>query len=204
MDFPIPTTKTQIRAFLGLAGYYAHYMKNFSLIAAPLTHVLKGKIKKEWVTWTKECDQAINKLKTRLTEMPVLYAPVYKREFIIQTDASDLGIGIVMSQHDEENEEHPVLYLSKKFTDAQRKHGTIGKKCAAINYAIKKLKYYLEGQNFTTETDHNPLVRLKANAGTNPHLMRWSLALQPFQYKVIHKAGKKHLNADALSRSDIE
>ncbi|GBM04412.1 hypothetical protein AVEN_35588-1 [Araneus ventricosus] len=112
-------------------------------------------------------------------------------------------MGIVMSQRDEKNEEHPVLYLSKKFTDAQRKYGTTEKKCAAIIYAIKKLKYYLDGQNFAIETDHNHLVWLKTNAGTNPRLMRCSLALQPFQYKVIHKAGKKHLNADALSSSEI-
>ncbi|GBM54469.1 Retrovirus-related Pol polyprotein from transposon 17.6 [Araneus ventricosus] len=135
MDFPTPTTKTQIRAFLGLAGYYAHYVKNFSLIVAPLTHVLKGKIKKERVTWTKECDQAFTELINRLTES-VLYAPDYKREFIIQTGASDLWIGIVMSQRDEKNEEHPVLYLSKKFTDAQCKYGTTEKEGAAIIYAI--------------------------------------------------------------------
>ncbi|GBN33622.1 hypothetical protein AVEN_59462-1 [Araneus ventricosus] len=97
--------------------------------------------------------------------MPVLYAPDYKREFIIQTDASD-----VMSQCDEKNEERHVLYLSKKFTDAQRIYGTTEKECAAIIYAIKKLKYYLDGQNFTIETDHNPLVWLKTNAGTDDEL----------------------------------
>ncbi|GBM21442.1 Retrovirus-related Pol polyprotein from transposon 297 [Araneus ventricosus] len=122
--------------------------------------------------------------------MPVLYASDYKREFIIQTDASDFGMGVVMSQRDEKNEEHSVLYLSRKYTDAQRKYSPSEKECAAIIYAIKKLKYYLDGQNFIIETDHNPLVWLRTNAGTNPRLMRWSLALQPFQYKVIHKAGK--------------
>ncbi|GBM73164.1 Retrovirus-related Pol polyprotein from transposon 17.6 [Araneus ventricosus] len=203
MDFLTPTTKTQIRAFLGLAGYYAHYVKNFSLTAAPLTQSLKGKVKKERVNWTEECNQAFTELKNRLTEMPVLYAPDYNREFIVQTDASDLGIGIVLSQRDDKGEEHPVLYLSKKFTDAQRKYGTTEKECAAIIYAIKKLRYYLDGQHFTIETDHNPRVWLNSNAGTNQRLMRWSLALQPFQYKVVHKAGKKHLNADALSRSEI-
>ncbi|GBN91911.1 Retrovirus-related Pol polyprotein from transposon 17.6 [Araneus ventricosus] len=140
MDFPTPTTKTQIRAFLGLAGYYAHYVKNFSLIAAPLTNVLKGKVKKERVNWTKECNQAFTELKNRLTEMPVLYAPDYNREFIVKTDASDLGIGIALSQRNDKNEEHSVEYLSKKFSDAQKKYGTTGEDCAAIVYAIKKLK----------------------------------------------------------------
>ncbi|GBN28640.1 Retrovirus-related Pol polyprotein from transposon 17.6 [Araneus ventricosus] len=109
--------------------------------------------------------------------MPVLYAPDYKRQFIIQTNASDFGMGIVMSQHEEKNEEHPVLYLSRKFSDAQRRHSTTEKECAAIIYAIKRLKYYLDAQNFTTETDHNPLVWLKTNAGANLRLMRWSFAL---------------------------
>ncbi|GBN84416.1 Transposon Ty3-I Gag-Pol polyprotein [Araneus ventricosus] len=86
MDFPTPATKTQIRAFLGLAGYYAHYVKNISLIAAPLTQSLKSKVKKERVNWTEECNQAFSELKTRLTEMSVLYAPDYNREFIAQTD----------------------------------------------------------------------------------------------------------------------
>ncbi|GBN44736.1 Retrovirus-related Pol polyprotein from transposon 17.6 [Araneus ventricosus] len=192
LDFPTPSTKTQIRAFLGLAGYYAHYVKNVSLKADPLTHVLKGKVKKENVVWTKGCDQAFKELKSRLTERPVLCAPDYKKEFIIQTDASDVGMGIVMSQRDEKNEKHPILYLSKKIF-----RRTTDKKCAAIIYAIKKLKYCLDGQNFTIETDHNPLVWLRTNAGSNPRLMKWSLELHPFQYKVIHKAGKKHLNADA-------
>ncbi|GBM54837.1 Retrovirus-related Pol polyprotein from transposon 17.6 [Araneus ventricosus] len=121
----------------------------------------------------------------------------------MQTDDSDLWIRIVLSQHDDRNEEHPVLYLSTKFTDAKRKYGTTEKECAAILYAIKKLKYYLDGKHFTIETDHNPLGWLNSNAGTNQRLMRWSLALQPFLYKVFQKAGNKHLNTDALSRSKI-
>ncbi|GBM73598.1 Retrovirus-related Pol polyprotein from transposon 17.6 [Araneus ventricosus] len=171
---------------------------------SPLTQSIKGKVKKERVNWTKECNQAFIELKNRLTEVPVLYAPDYRREFIVQTDASDLGIGIVLSQRDDKNEEHPVSYLSKKFTDAQKKYGTTKKECAAIISAIKKLKYYLDGQHFTIETDHNPLVWLNSNAGKNQLLRRWSLSLQPFQYKVVHKAGKKHVNADALSSSKIE
>ncbi|GBO13517.1 hypothetical protein AVEN_275365-1 [Araneus ventricosus] len=88
MDFPTPTTKPQIRAFLGLAGYYAHYVKKFSLNAAPLAIILKSKVKKERVNWTEECNLSFPELKNRLTQMPVVYAPVYNREFIVQTDAS--------------------------------------------------------------------------------------------------------------------
>ncbi|GBM71669.1 hypothetical protein AVEN_268971-1 [Araneus ventricosus] len=93
--------------------------------------------------------------------MPILYAADYKKEFIIQTDTSDVEMGIVKSRHHEKNEEHPILYLSKKFSDAQGKYGTTEKECAAIIYAIKKLKYYLDCQNSTIETHHNPLVWLE-------------------------------------------
>lgn len=201
VDFPTPTNKTQIRAFLGLAGYYAHYVHNFSVIAAPLTNALKGRNKRESVTWNEECDKAFKELKIKLTNKPVLYAPDYNKEFIIQTDASDHGIGIVMSQMNEKNEEHPIIYLSKKFSDVEKKYCVTERECASIIYAITKLKYYLDGQSFIIETDHNPLVWLNKNRGRNPRLMRWSLALQPYKYTVRHKAGKKHQNADSLSRS---
>ncbi|GBM03077.1 Retrovirus-related Pol polyprotein from transposon 17.6 [Araneus ventricosus] len=132
MDFPTPKTKTQIRAFLEFTGNYAHYVQNFSLIAAPLTQSLKGKIKKEGVNWTQDCNREFTELKNRLTEIPVLRAPDYNREFIVQTDASDLGIGVVLSQRNDKGEEHPVLFLSKKFTDAQKKYSTTEKECVAI------------------------------------------------------------------------
>ncbi|GBN52998.1 Retrovirus-related Pol polyprotein from transposon 17.6 [Araneus ventricosus] len=174
-----------------------------SLKQLPLTQSVKGKIKKEGVNWTQDCNRAFTELKNWLTEIPVLHAPDYNREFIAQTDVSDLGIGVVLSQRNDKDEDHPVLFLSKKFTDAQRKYGTTEKECAEIIYAIKKLRYYLDGQQFTIETDHNTLVWLNSNAGTNQHLMTWSFALQPFRYKVVHKGGKKPLNTDTLSRSDI-
>ncbi|GFX45734.1 transposon Tf2-6 polyprotein [Trichonephila clavipes] len=115
----------------------------------------------------------------------------------------DTGIGIVLAQRNDRGEEHPILYLSKKFSDAEKVYCPTEKECAAIVYAVKKLNCYLDGQQkFIIQTDHNPLVWLKTNAGTNPRLMRWSLALQPFNFEVIHKPGRSHANADALSRID--
>ncbi|GBN39552.1 hypothetical protein AVEN_158799-1 [Araneus ventricosus] len=80
-------------------------------------------------------------------------------------------MGVVLSHRDAENENHPILYLSKKISDAERKYSATERECAAIIYAIKELKYYLDGQNLTIETDHKPLVWLKSNAGSNPRLM---------------------------------
>lgn len=199
-DFPIPSTKTQIRAFLGLAGYYRQYIPKFSVIVAPLTDLLKGKERKSTVEWNEKCQQAFEELKKLLTSNPVLYAPRFDIPFTIQCDASDQGIGVVLTQGDG-NEEHPVLYLSKKFTPTEQRYNTSEKECAAIIYAVKKLQYYLDSHSkFFIQTDHNPLVWLKKNSGINPRLMRWALALQPWNYEVIHRKGKNHQNADGLSR----
>ena len=202
--FPTPRTKTHIREFLGLAGYYARYIDKFSVIAAPLTDALKGKAVKGEITWTAECEKAFQTLKKKLASTPVLHAPNFSKEFIVQTDASNVGMGVVLSQVNEQGEEHPVLYLSKKFSDVEKRYGTTEKECACIIFAIKKLHYYLDGQKFQIVTDHNPLIWLRSNASANPRLMRWALALQPYDFVIKHRAGKENKNADSLSRAAVE
>ncbi|GFX92680.1 retrovirus-related Pol polyprotein from transposon 297 [Trichonephila clavipes] len=161
LEFPTPRTKTQIRAFLGLAGYYQKYINLFSVIAAPLTDALKGRTKKGEITWTTECENAFRELKGKLIDKPVLYAPNFEREFIVQTDASNAGMGAVLTQLTEQGEEHPILYLSKKFSEVEKRYCTTEKECASIVFAIKRLHYYLDGNSFLVMTDHNPLVWLK-------------------------------------------
>ncbi|GFX56860.1 retrovirus-related Pol polyprotein from transposon 17.6 [Trichonephila clavipes] len=204
LEFPTPRTKTQIRAFLGIAGYYHKYMNLFSVIAAPLTDVLKGRAKKGEITWTTECENAFRELKGKLIDKPVLYAPNFEREFIVQTDASNAGMGAVLTQLTEQGEEHPILYLSKKFSEVEKRYCTTEKECASIVFAIKRLHYYLDGNSFLVMTDHNPLVWLNRNVSSNPRLMRWALALQPYDFRIVHRSGKSHKNADSLSRSVID
>ncbi|GFT17445.1 retrovirus-related Pol polyprotein from transposon 297 [Trichonephila clavipes] len=127
-DLPIPTNKTQ------------------------------GRNRKSTVDWNSSCQNAFEELKTRLSENPVLYSPDFTKPFIIQCDASNLGIGVVLSQVCE-NEEHPIMFLSKKLSLAEQKYSTTEKECAAIIFAVQKLKCYLDGhQKFVIQTDHNPLV----------------------------------------------
>ncbi|GFS48004.1 retrovirus-related Pol polyprotein from transposon 17.6 [Trichonephila clavipes] len=95
-DFPIPTNKTQVRAFLRLSGYYRRYIPEFSVIAAPLTDLLKGRNRKSTVDWNSSCQNAFEELKTRLSKNPVLYSPDFTKPFVIQCDASNLGIGVVL------------------------------------------------------------------------------------------------------------
>ncbi|GFW75310.1 retrovirus-related Pol polyprotein from transposon 297 [Trichonephila clavipes] len=204
LEFPTPRTKAQIRAFLGLAGYYQKYINLFSVIAAPLTDALKGRAKKGEITWTTECENAFRELKGKLIDKPVLYAPNFVREFIVQTDASNAGMGAVLTQLTEQGEELPILYLSKKFSEVEKRYCMTEKECASIVFAIKRLHYYLDGNSFLVMTDHNPLVWLNRNVSSNPRLMRWALALQPYNFRIVHRSGKSHKNADSLSRSVID
>ncbi|KAF8782544.1 Retrovirus-related Pol polyprotein like [Argiope bruennichi] len=181
-DFPTPTNKTQIRAFLDLAGYYRKYIPEFSVISAPLTNLLKGHCRKSTSGWNSSCRKAFEELKEKLSENPVLYSPNFSKRFIIRCDASNLGIGVVLTQLSDYDEEHLIMYLSKNFY-LQSKSTVLQKECTAIIYAVQKLKCYFDGQQkFIIQTDHNPLVWLEKNSGTKPRLLRWALILQSFKF----------------------
>ncbi|GBM41722.1 Retrovirus-related Pol polyprotein from transposon 297 [Araneus ventricosus] len=202
IDFPVPTTRRQVRTFLGLAGYYNHYIPMFSSIVASLTETLKGKLRQGKINWTEECTRAFKELKEKLTQQPILYAPDFNKEFILQTDASNSGTSVILAQRDDNDKELPVLYLRKKFSETEKKYSTTERECAAIIFAVKKLQCYLDGHTkFLLITAHNPLVWLKNNVRLNPRLMRWALALQPYNHTVVRQSGKNHKNANALSRT---
>ncbi|GFW06659.1 retrovirus-related Pol polyprotein from transposon 297 [Trichonephila clavipes] len=185
----IKRAKLTIKPSKCIAGYYQKYINLFSVIAAPLTDALKGRAKKGEIKWTTECENAFRELKGKLIDKPVLYAPNFEREFIVQTDASNAGMGAVLTQLTEQGEEHPILYLSKKFSEVEKRYCTTEKECASIVFAIKRLHYYLDGNSFLVMTDHNPLVWLNRNVSSNPRLMRWALALQPYNFRIVHRSG---------------
>ena len=111
--FPVPKTKKDVRSFLGLTGYYRKFMPQYATIATPLTDLTR-KTGPICVKWTPECNEAFKKLKELLRSAPVLRAPDFTKEFILQTDASERGVGAVLSQKDEERVDHPVTYFSRK------------------------------------------------------------------------------------------
>ncbi len=133
---PKLSTKSQVRAFLGLAGYYRGFIPNFSSLAAPLTDLTR-KGQPEMVCWKPEAEEAFRNVKTALTSEPVLRAPDFSCPFLLLTDASDTGLGAVLSQV-QESEEHPVLYISRKLTPAEKNYATVEKEALAIKW----LRYY--------------------------------------------------------------
>ena len=165
-EYPQPTTKKDVRAFLGLVGYYRRFVPQFAEIAAPLTDLTcKGKAQN--VEWVEKHESAFQKLKDHLTTMPVLHVADPSRPYILQTDASDRGLGAVLSQADDLGEEHPVSFASRKLLPQETIYSTIEKECLAVAWALKVFHVYLCGQSFTVQTDHQPLSWLQQMKNAN-------------------------------------
>jgi hypothetical protein len=199
-NFPTPKNTTQVRSFLGLAGYYRRFIQQFSTIAHPLHQLLR---KDQNFKWTNSCEDAFQKLKQHLISAPILARPNYKLPFILETDASTIGLGAILSQEDSDGKTHVIHYASRGLTPAEKNYSATELECLAVVWAIQhQFRVYLEGRSFTVYTDHNALTWLftKADLSTNSRLKRWVLLLQPYSFTVQYKKGTVNRNADALSR----
>ncbi|MGH0149802.1 UNVERIFIED_CONTAM: hypothetical protein FKN15_016115 [Acipenser sinensis] len=198
VDAAIPKTKTQVRSLLGLAGYYRRFIPEYATVVNPLVDLTK-KSAPNLIKWSAECQGAFDTIKRRLCQAPTLITPDFTKRFILHTDASDVGLGAVLSQK-VAGVEHPILYLSKKMLPRERNYSVVEKECLAIKWATHSLRYYLLGHSFDLVTDHAPLKWLSTMKDSNARITRWYLALQPFMYHMVHRAGKDHQNADYFSR----
>ena len=134
-----------------------------------------------------------------VTVFPILKLPDFNKCFILQTDASNLGVGAVLVQ-EEDGIKMPVAYASKKLVKGETKLSTVEKECYALIWGIQKFQKYLYGREFVVETDHQPLSHLNTCKMKNAKLMRWALQLQPYRFRVVAIKGKDNAGADYLSR----
>ena len=193
-DWPIPTTVTAVRQFIGLASYYRRYIKDFATIAAPLHNLTQ---KGNDFTWSEECTVAFDLLKQKLTQAPILVFPNFSKKatpFVVYTDASSTGIGAVLEQ-----DNHVIAYASRTLTKPERQYSVIQRECLAVVYALKQFRHYLVGRSFNLVTDHAPLQWLSAQK-MEGLLCRWALALQEYDFQITYRKGSQNGNADALSR----
>ena len=198
-DMPVPTTKRKVRSLIGYLNFYRRFIPHFSEIASPLTD-LTAKSAPNKVIWTDQHQQAFDTLKKVIITYPVLRNPDFDKMFILQTDSSDRGIGAVLLQ-EFNGTKLPILFISKKLLFRERQYSTIEKECLAIVRAVSQLREYLEGKQFIIESDHFPLQWLNKMRGQNQRLLRWSLLLQEFTFKLQHIRGKDNKIADVLSRA---
>ena len=197
--FPAPTDVSTIRQFLGLASYYRRYIAGFSTIASPLNALLKKGVT---FTWSFECQTAFDKLKSCLTSAPVLGHPDFSQPFILQTDASGMGLGAILAQK-QGDFERVISYASRTLLKNERNYSPIELECLAVIWAVKHFRPYLYGHHFTVYTDHAPLRWLLSIKNPSGRFARWALALQEFDLEILHRSGKSNSNADCLSRTPL-
>ena len=145
MEYPEPKTKKDVQAFLGLVGYYRHFIPNFATIAGPLTNLTRKSHPKQ-IIWTSDCDKAFQELKTAMVQATVLKVADFSKPFVLQTDTSEIGLGAVLSQKDGDGNEHSVAYYaSRKLPLREVNYATIEKECLAIVWALRFFYTYLYG-----------------------------------------------------------
>ena len=184
--------------FWGLLGITDGSSPSLPQLAAPLTDLTR-KAKSQAVDWGIPQETAFQRLKELLIEMPVLRVADPTKPYLLQTDASERGLGAVLSQMDGKGEEHPVAFTSRKLLPREMHYSTIEKECLAIVWALKFFHTYFYGQTFTIETDHQPLSWLHRFRNSNARLTRWALAIQPCHSEINHRRGQYNGNADELS-----
>ncbi|KAJ7961759.1 Ty3/gypsy retrotransposon protein [Quillaja saponaria] len=190
-NWPRPSTTKALRGFLGLTGYYRRFIRDFGKISRPLNTLLR----KNAFQWDAAAEEAFMILKSKMTQAPVLALPDYSSSFVIETDASGVGIGAVLLQHG-----HPLAFISKALGPKHLSLSTYEKELIAIVYAVNKWKQYLLGKHFTIKTDHQSLKYALEQKECNPVLQKWLSKLMGLDYEIVYRKGKENVAADALSR----
>nr|GEW58493.1 hypothetical protein [Tanacetum cinerariifolium] len=193
---PHPTTVKGIRSFLGHAGCYLRFIKDFSKIARLMTRLLE---KDTPFIFSQECVHAFQTLKRKLTEAPILIALDWDMPFELMYNASDYAIGAVLGQRQDKHF-RPIHYASKTITEAESNYTTTEKEMLTVVYTFEKFRSYLIMKKSIVYTDHSALKYLFAKKDSKARLLRWVLLLQEFTFKVTDTKGAKNLAADHLSR----
>ena len=177
-DFPQPRKVKDIRSFLGLAGYYHKFIKDYSKIAAPLTNLTK---REKSFQWSDSCEQAF--------QAPILAYPDYQKDYILYTDASSSAIGMVLSQ-EHNGRERVISYGGKKLSPAEQKYSTTERECLGVIVTLKHFEHYLRGVHVTIVTDHAALKWMLSQNEPRGRISRWVAYLQQFNYTIKHQPGK--------------
>ncbi|XP_041452935.1 uncharacterized protein LOC121406002 isoform X3 [Lytechinus variegatus] len=202
-DAKPPRTKKELRSFLGFVGYYRRFIPNFAAVASPLTDLTKAKLPNR-IEWGDSQEGAFNALKAHLASSPILQLPNSDKPYFLRTDASNIGIGAVLLQENEETKEKfPVSYSSKKLLPREKSYATVEKEALAIVWGIQKYEPYLYGREFVLQTDHQALTYLHRAKQTNARIMRWALTLQPYRFRVESIKSSQNVGADFLSRAEF-
>ena len=202
IDMPPPVNLSKLRAFLGMINFYGKFLHNLSTVLAPLYKLLRKGI--QW-RWREREKKAFEAAKALLMSPNLLVHYDVNRELVLTCDASEYGLGAVLSHKMEDGSERPIRYASRTLTPAERNYAQVDKEALAIVYGVKHFHRYLFGRKFLICSDHKPLIYLLGeHRGISPtasaRVQRWALTLSGYQYSIVHRPGDQMGNADGLSR----
>ncbi|KAI2667790.1 Transposon Tf2-6 polyprotein [Labeo rohita] len=200
--WPLPTSLKQLQRFLGFANFYRRFIRGFSSTAAPLTALTKPS--RGDFHLTPEATQAFKTLFHQFTTAPVLIHPDPTKPFVVEVDASDVGIGAVLSQRGPDEKLHPCSFFSRKFNPTQQRYGVGDRELLAIKWALEEWRHWFQvaggGDPFTVWTNNQHLTVIRQTKQLNPRQARWALFFEHFNFHLSYRPGSKNSKADALSR----
>lgn len=201
LNYPIPSNRKDLKRFLGTATWYRRFVPNFSTVAGPLNKLTSKKKGAPPFKWTEEADLAFHKLKESLVSAPVLSCPDYSLPFEVHTDASNYGIGGMLTQNID-GKEHPIAYMSRSLSATEKNYSITERETLAVITAIEHWRCYLEnGKRFTVYTDHSAIKWFLSLSNPTGRLARWGVRLSVFDFEVKHRRGVDNVIPDALSRA---
>ncbi|TFY50672.1 hypothetical protein EVG20_g11391 [Dentipellis fragilis] len=197
-EWPVPRTVKDVQSFLGFGNFYRHFIQDFSKLAHPLFDLTK---KDHPWDWMPDCQTAFDGLKLAFTSSPVLLMPDLTKPYLVEVDASDFAVSGILSQCAEDQLWHPVAYLSKALSEAERNYDIYDKELLAIIRTLETWRHYLEGSPHVVEiwTDHKNLEYFKTAQKLSRRQARWALFLTRFDFTLVHKPGIHH-RPDPMSR----
>lgn len=200
-QWPRPKDVAELRSYLGLCSYYRRFIQDFAVKSEPLRRFLQKGTEFEW---KEQQENAFQELKDCLASPPVLAYPSFgpnAGQFVLDTDAStDKGIGGVLSQVQEDGSERVIAYGSRSLQTRERNYCATRLEMLALVEYIDYFRYYLLRKKFTVRTDHHALKWLRSFKEPQGQIARWLERLQEYEFEIIHRPGREHVNADAMSR----
>ena len=199
MEWPVPKTPKQVRQFVAMGSYYRRFIKDFAKLVRPMVDLTKKGCR---FIWSAACDESFRKLKEALVSSDVMGYPLNEGgEFILDTDASDVALGAVLSQI-QDGRERVIAYASRAMAKAEKNYCVTEKELLAVRYFIEYFRQYLLGRKFLVRTDHQALVWLFSLKEPSGKVARWLEILAQYDFAIQYRPGKKQSHCDALSRCE--
>ncbi len=200
VNWPTPDSRKALLRFLGFANFYRRFIRNFSQLAAPLTALTSTKMT---FRWSNAAEAAFTKLRGRFVSAPILRAPDPTRQFVVEVDASEVGVGAVLSQRATSDDKvHPCAFFSHRLSPAERNYDIGNRELLAVKLALEEWRHWLEGSGvpFIVWTDHKNLEYIQSAKRLNSRQARWALFFGRFEFSISYRPGSKNIKPDALSR----